>query len=164
MTCYPYDDLASWRGAYTAEALEAQFRKLARGWAEGVALLELAVAAAPKRLRPEAAEELGLARAAGTYWASLANQVRFVALRDERLSGREEERSRLWSRLLEDEIALARTLHGLARSDSRIGFEAANQYFYVPLDLVEKVVSCEQLRAAGVPGTDRGRDGKDGAR
>ena len=98
-----------------------------------------------RALRPEAAEELGLARAAGTYWASLANQVRLVALRDERPAAPGEERKALWSRLLEDEIAQARTLYDLAKQDSRIGFEAANQYFYVPLDLAEKVV---ELRAS----------------
>ena len=29
--------------------------------------------------------------------------------------------------------------------DSRIGFEASNQYYYVPLDLVEKVINCHDL-------------------
>jgi len=29
--------------------------------------------------------------------------------------------------------------------DSRIGFEASNQYFYLPLDLVEKVVNCQYV-------------------
>jgi hypothetical protein len=43
------------------------------------------------------------------------------------------------------EIALAKRLYPLARSDARIGFEAANHYFYRPLDLVEKVISCAAL-------------------
>jgi hypothetical protein len=29
--------------------------------------------------------------------------------------------------------------------DSRLGFEASNQYAYVPLDLVEKVLNCREL-------------------
>ena len=28
----------------------------------------------------------------------------------------------------------------------RVGYEAANHYFYVPLDLVEKVINCEHIR------------------
>lgn len=30
-------------------------------------------------------------------------------------------------------------------TDSRIGFEATNQYYYLPQDLVEKVVNCEVI-------------------
>ena len=48
-------------------------------------------------------------------------------------------------RLLESEIALARQLFTLVREDSRIGFEPSCQYFYLPLDLVEKVVNCRWL-------------------
>ena len=46
---------------------------------------------------------------------------------------------------LESEIVLARQLFTLAREDSRIGFEPSCQYFYLPLDLVEKVVNCRWL-------------------
>ena len=48
-------------------------------------------------------------------------------------------------RCLESEIALARQLFSLVREDSRIGFEPSCQYFYLPLDLVEKVVNCRWL-------------------
>jgi hypothetical protein len=48
-------------------------------------------------------------------------------------------------RALEDEIAAARRLFTLTREDSRIGFEASNHYYYLPLDLVEKVVSCRYI-------------------
>jgi hypothetical protein len=40
---------------------------------------------------------------------------------------------------------LARQLYALVREDSRIGFEPSCQYFYLPLDLVEKVVNCRWL-------------------
>jgi hypothetical protein len=40
---------------------------------------------------------------------------------------------------------LARELFTLASQDSRIGFEASNHYYYVPLDLVEKVINCRAL-------------------
>ena len=48
--------------------------------------------------------------------------------------------------LLESEIDLARRLYDLSVADSRLGYEASNHYFYVPLDLVEKVVNCAYLR------------------
>ena len=48
-------------------------------------------------------------------------------------------------RALESEIDLARQLFTLTREDSRIGFEPSCQYFYLPLDLVEKVINCRWL-------------------
>jgi hypothetical protein len=50
-----------------------------------------------------------------------------------------------------DEITLARRLYQLAKEDSRIGFEASNQYHYLPLDLVEKVVNCEYVLEQWLP-------------
>jgi hypothetical protein len=47
--------------------------------------------------------------------------------------------------LLQQEIAIAREMYTLARQDSCIGFEAASQYFYLPLDLVEKAFSCRLI-------------------
>ena len=42
---------------------------------------------------------------------------------------------------------IARALYDLTLDDSRIGFESSNQYYYRPLDLVEKVVNCESIAA-----------------
>ena len=47
--------------------------------------------------------------------------------------------------VLESEIGLAKELFMLTRDDSRIGFEPSCQYFYLPLDLVEKVINCRWL-------------------
>ena len=47
--------------------------------------------------------------------------------------------------ILADEISNARELYALAKNDSRIGFEASNHYFYVPLDLAEKVINCHWI-------------------
>ena len=48
-------------------------------------------------------------------------------------------------RIVRNETALASELFTLTQSDSRIGFEASNQYDYLPLDLVEKVVNCRYV-------------------
>jgi len=50
-------------------------------------------------------------------------------------------------RLMAAETTLARRLHSLQSRDARLGFEASNQYFDIPLDLVEKVVNCRWLAA-----------------
>jgi len=43
------------------------------------------------------------------------------------------------------ELALAKRLLALQSRDARLGFEASNHYFYVPQDLLEKVVNCRHL-------------------
>ena len=84
---------------------------------------------------------------------SVASKARFVLARDAlaKPSGATSpaERQRLRAeikQLLESEIDLARQLYTLVREDSRIGFEPSCQYFYLPLDLVEKVVACRWLQ------------------
>jgi hypothetical protein len=150
----PYDDLNGWRGPYPPEIFAAQFEKMAEGWRPGVAELERAVAKTPPERRREAETDLRYARAAGIYFQSVANQSRFVLARDAlakpaatlpREQGRRL-RAEIQQRL-ESEIQLARQLYTLVREDSRIGFEPSCQYFYLPLDLVEKVVNCRWILA-----------------
>ena len=42
-------------------------------------------------------------------------------------------------------VELTKEIYGLVKEDSRIGFEPSCQYFYLPLDLVEKVVNCRWI-------------------
>jgi hypothetical protein len=151
MVGLPYDDLQGWRGPYPAETLASQFQQVSDGWLEGLKHLQRAVDLTPADLRPQAQLDLQVARAAQLNFASVANQVRFVLARDALLREGVDEprRARLAAevqRLLQDEAQLARELFLLARDDSRIGFEASNHYFYVPLDLVEKLINCEYLK------------------
>lgn len=148
----PYDDLNGWRGPYPPEVFAAQFEKMAEGWRAGIAELQAAVAKTSADRRGDAQADLRLARAAGIHFQSVANQTRFVLARDALASGsmanKPEERQRLRAeikRVLESEIDLARQLYTLAGEDSRIGFEPSCQYFYLPLDLVEKAVNCRWL-------------------
>lgn len=148
----PYDDLTSWRGPYPPEVFAGQFEKMAKGWEAGIAELEKAVGAAPPEKQVEAASDLRLARAAGIHFQSVANQAVYVHARDtlasESTTLSVEDRDRLIEEIRErlaNEIVLARRLFTLTREDSRIGFEPSCQYFYLPLDLVEKVINCRWL-------------------
>ena len=53
--------------------------------------------------------------------------------------------------MLTDELALARRLQAIQSRDGRIGFEASNQYFYVPIDLGEKVLNAHDLLNRWLP-------------
>ena len=154
MVGFPYDDVNGWRAVYPAEVLAGQFEKVAEGWQEGIDLMRNALS---KRETPahrkNVADDLRIAEAAYTHFKSVANQVRFVLLRDASPAGREsgrtssaELRQLLDKRIIvRDEIELAKRLFRLTREDARIGYEASNHYYYYPLDLVEKVVNCEYV-------------------
>jgi hypothetical protein len=148
----PYDDLDGWRGPYPPEIFATQFEKMAAGWRSGLVELQAAVERAPADCRRETEADLRMARAAAIHFQSVANQARFVLARDAlaKPSGAlpPAERHRLQmeiQRLLRSEIVLARQLFTLVQEDSRIGFEPSCQYFYLPLDLVEKVINCRWL-------------------
>jgi hypothetical protein len=151
MVCYPYDDLTSWSNPYPPTVLAAQFAKVAEGWAKGVKELEAAGPLVPEHLRTAAAADLRVAQAAQLHFASTANQIRFVLARDALLNTTEPEKRKLLLdelvAILDNEIAIAREMYQLAATDSRLGFEASNHYFYVPHDLIEKAVNCSHLRA-----------------
>jgi hypothetical protein len=148
----PYDDLDGWRGPYPTEVFAAQFEKMVEGWQPGIAELQTAVEKAPPDRRKEVQADLRYAQAAGITFQSVANQARFVLAQDalaKLQNGQSpEERHRLHleiQRCLKSEIVLARQLFTLTQQDSRVGFEPSCQYFYLPLDLVEKAVNCHWL-------------------
>ncbi len=148
----PYDDLKGWRGPYPEAVFAEQFEKVVAGWRPGIAILEQAVAEAPAAMRLEVLTDLRYAKAAANHFQAVANQARFVAARDA-LSNPEAtlsdaDKAALKTQMkaaLESEIVLAKELYGLVKEDSRIGFEPSCQYFYLPLDLVEKVVNCRWI-------------------
>lgn len=152
MTCYPFDDLTRWRGAYSATDFIAQFQKTADGWAQGLAPMRTVATLAGPAQRADAEQERVIAEAAWCHFASVAQQARFIVARDALAKTPTDAAARAaLLASLEEEILLARRLYPLARGDSRIGFEAANHYFYRPLDLAEKVFSCEALKRKFAP-------------
>ncbi len=140
MVGIPYDALDGWRGPYSRETFVGQFEKVADGWDEGLPALREAVAKTSGEARATAELDLGVAEAAGLHFRSVANQARFVMARD---AGDRDAAARA----LDADARAAVALYPLARRDSRLGFEASNQYFYRPLDLAEKVIACEYVKA-----------------
>ena len=137
MVGLPYDDVARWRSIYPVEIWCSQLERVADGFDTTLARLRKVVGESP----PEGlGEEMRFAEACAIHWRSAANQARWIGLRDA------PEPDLLGFRaLLSAEISLAQRLHQLQSADSRIGFEASNHYFYVPVDLVEKVINCRWL-------------------
>jgi len=159
MTGFPYDDLDAWRAVYPAEVFIQQLDRVADGFTSALARLRTAAALAkevPVAQRRALEAECRVAEATALHFRSTANQARFVVARRAVAAAAHPSEAAphlaTLERVLHDEIRLARNLCQLQQSDSRLGFEASNQYFYVPLDLVEKVLNCRDLLARWLPG------------
>jgi hypothetical protein len=151
MIGFPYDDLERWRGIYPADVLAGQFEKMAAGWREGLSAFTEALGKIDASgNRADARRDLGVAEAAGLHFDSVANQIRFILARNALLSGSLSQSERQASisairTIVADEIDNAKRLFTLTRADPRIGFEASNHYYYLSLDLVEKVINCDYV-------------------
>jgi len=159
MVGFPYDDLDGWRAVYPPEVFIGQFEKVASGFEQAHEKLAAAFQTCRSQLtavqRTAVAQELSVGEAAAIHFRSTANQARFVLAR-RRLSEAKPQADAQAARrelegLLRAEMALARRLHAIQSRDSRIGFEASNQYYYVPVDLAEKVINCLDMLARWLP-------------
>jgi hypothetical protein len=159
MIGFPYDDLDGWRGPYPPEVFIAQFGLVAEGFENATETLRQAFTAGRNQLQAreyqELISELNVASAAAVHFRATANQASF-ALGRRRLAaaqsaGEAQELLTELERLLQSELALARKLEAIQNRDSRIGFEATNHYYYVPMDLAEKVLNCRDLLERWLP-------------
>lgn len=125
MTCYPYDDLTSWRGIYPEDVFEEQFRKLCDGWEKGLQMLP-----------PDSESETAvMANAAYCLFKSTLNQIRFVRVRN---GGRYAEAAEI----AKSELEVTKKMLALMNKNAAIGYEAANHYYFSKGQLAEKIVNC----------------------
>jgi len=159
MTGFPYDDLKGWCSIYPPEVFIQQFDKMADGFTSALDELRRASGSlagkASSAQRRALAGECRVAEVAAIHFRSSANQARFVLARQAvaaaKTSAESAPQRAVLERVLKDEIVLARRLHQLQSEDSRFGFEASNQYFYVPMDLAEKILNCNYLLTSWLP-------------
>jgi len=128
MVGIPYDDLDGWRNKYPAKTYAELIGKVADGFAAGCHLME---GVADRK-------ELDMFRAEQMHFASCADQSRFVIARDK---GDRETMKDIARR----ELKRAKEFLPLVRADSRFGYESSNHYFYTPVDVIEKVLSCREV-------------------
>jgi hypothetical protein len=162
MTGLPYDDLESWRAIYPVEIFIKQFEEMATGFQNALAGLREAAkqyhAKAAMTHLEEYAAECRVVEAAAIHFQSTANQARFITARNHLKDTATQRDSNIETlkasieKLLLTEIQLAKRMFQLQSQDSRFGFEASNQYFFVPMDLAEKVVNCKYLLTHWLPG------------
>jgi hypothetical protein len=111
-------------------------------WHQGLTKLEQAVAKAPASRQPAARRELAIAQTCRSHFQSTANQIEFYLLRDGKQTSKTKQRM---LEVIADEIRLSRSQYAVAKSESLIGYEASNHYYYTPLDLAEKILNCDWI-------------------
>jgi hypothetical protein len=147
MVGIPYDDLDGWRGIYPADVFVRQMRRTSEGFEEAANSLEKCLPRAGTHSK-DLMLEIGLLRTCALHYGSTADQSEFIAARNQLAASPIEEQTGLRSRMLEltrHEITRAKRMYEIQTNDPRVGFEATNHYYYVPLDLVEKVLNCMQV-------------------
>jgi len=161
MVGYAYDDLDSWRAVYPPEVYIRQMDRVAEGFARGAERLRQLETQADAAHKEALRRERGLADAVRIHMRSAANQARFVLARRALAATKDAApAAELLAEIegvLREEAELALQLYRVQSADSRIGFEATNQYFYVPLDLVEKTLNCRDLLERWLPEERRRR-------
>lgn len=154
MVGFPYDDVDTWRSIYPATTFAELLDQIGRDFEAAIAALKAGTAHAT-RTAPALDREMNVAEASAIHFQSVANQTRFVLARHALDSAKNHDEAQpqidALAALLEREIVLATRLFKLQARDSRIGFEASNQYYYVPLDLAEKVLNCRDLLNRWLP-------------
>lgn len=149
MVGIPYDDLKTWRAIYPEDVWIAQLDKVRNGFARGCAIWGEMLGQVCESQRLVAQREYGLFRAIELHFESCVNQARFVQAREswrqaQSASERDAARARM-REVVAAELATARRLLPFALADSRIGYESSNHYFYVPQDLMEKILNCREI-------------------
>ncbi|WP_353196974.1 hypothetical protein [Parapedobacter defluvii] len=149
MVGLPYDDVTSWRAIYPPSVFAGLLREIGEAFAEIIRRLDDDCTKLNLTQTEQKAVRLerNIIETISIHYQSIANQVDFIELRD-KLPAAESDRARVkraLSEVLSHEIRLARRMAALQTSDSRLGYEASNQYFYTSADLYEKVLNCTEL-------------------
>ena len=154
----------------------SQFETIAAGWREGLSIFARAIdkTGTPTQRAHAPESDFGVAEAAGLHFDSVAPTdplrpgSRRAAFGVAESSPSERSESPEIETIITAEIDNAKRLFTLTRQDPRIGFEASNHYYYLPLDLVEKVIKLriypQRLACANVTSLAIHRSSSDGDR
>jgi len=137
-----FDNLR-WTTPFEPEQISAAFLHIGLTWEDGVATFRTAIKGMSGPAGQLAERDLVVMEAAAIHFQSIGLLVQFYEMRD-RNSNSALARSQ-WRKNIAAQLALAERFLRLCRQDSRIGFEASVGYFYLPLDVREKIAACRYL-------------------
>ena len=128
MVTYPYDDISNWLGSYDRDTFVSSLSKLIKIYKKGIKVLS--------NIDSNNYLTNELIRNAKAYLInieSLLNQYLYIEARD---NG-----SNDLKKYINKEYKLTKELYALAALDSKIGFEASNQYYYTQNSFLEKIIN-----------------------
>lgn len=141
MTCYPYDDIETWRGVpakyhvseqerlYSAKTLKSQYMKVYTEWEKGMELIK----------DMPICEFKDMAEYCYTLFKASFNQVSFYIERNDKNDFRK------LREIVKDEMNLAVNAYKIMLRNCAVGYEAANHYYVTRGMLAEKIVQCDYL-------------------
>ena len=141
MTCYPYDDIETWRGVpakfhvseaeklYSVEVLKEQYMRLYTEWEKGLKLIK----------DMPICEFKDMAEYSYTLFKASFNQISYYVERNG------ENDTQKLREIVKDEMNLALSAYKIMLRNSAVGYEAANHYYVTRGMLAEKIVECEYL-------------------
>ncbi|MEO5803267.1 MAG: hypothetical protein ABIR24_07030 [Verrucomicrobiota bacterium] len=131
------DDWTRWPPPYSPELMTKLLRHMCDRWDDGLKDLQEAVSKSGSRHKM-AERDLGVAWMVGYYWRAYANDMEFYKARDAGdIAG--------MKRIAAEELKATEQAFRLVRADSRFGWELELQYFYRPLDVLERLISLDAV-------------------
>lgn len=141
MTCFPYDDLQTWRGLVTdrpsalsgplfkEEVLLNQYALICDEWEKGLEIIK----------DMPTSEFKDMAIYCYTLFKSSYNQIKFYMERE----GKQDKT--VMRNIVESEKELAISAYEIMLRNASVGYEAANHYYVTRSKLAEKVVQCDYI-------------------
>ena len=145
MVGLPYDNLDGWRAVYPTDIWLQQMDLCAQGFLDGAQLLEMVRDGVSGHFRNALDNEIRRMKTVYIHLKSGAEQGRFIDARNRLATAKTETERQELRNIMKKALAAERSLIiqmlPLCSEDSSIGYESSNQYFYVPLDLIEALAS-----------------------
>lgn len=145
MVGLPYDNLDGWRAVYPTDIWLQQMDLCAQGFQDGAQLLEKARDRVSGQFHNALDNEIRRMKTVYIHLKSGAEQGRFIDARNRLATANTETERQALRNIMKKALAAERSLIiqmlPLSSEDSSIAYESSNQYFYVPLDLIEALAS-----------------------
>ncbi len=133
----PKDDWINWSPPFSPELMSKLLHHMCDRWDDGLKDLSQITLKSGTR-RKTAERDFGVAWMVGYHWRAYANGLEFYKARD---AGNIPEMKRLAA----EELKATEQAFRLVRADSRFGWELELQYFYRPLDVLERLISLDAV-------------------
>lgn len=133
----PKDDWRRWSAPFPPETMIKLLRHLCDRWDDGLKDLRETISKSGSR-RKLAERDFAVAWMTGYHWRAYANDLEFYQMRDAKnVKG--------MKRIAAEELKATEQAFRYVRGDSRFGWEAELQYFYRPLDVLERLISLDAV-------------------